>query len=411
MIARKSIRRACLVANVALDRADSHSALKCQRAKPARILAMMSLCALVFVSGCNHGKGDSPASAQAHKKAPFVTTAPVLSGAIVHAIQLNGTVEPYRFAKLASPAEGPVLNLRAREGDKIIAGKPLLAIGRRTGVTALIASLTEELQKEEDNLNRTRRLVERRALPGEQLDNALASFERAKARLASARESERDYQIRAPFSGIVSRLLVNEGDFVSPRAGLVEIYDPTTLVLRATVSERYAALLKMDMPAAVTLDAYPKQSFSGRISRLYPYLDDRTRTRTIEISINEKVDLLPGMFGRIRLVIAKVPDALTIPVKALLVTPRGSSVVFVARDGKAVQRKLTAGIEDNGRLQVLAGVKSGEQVIVLGNEKLKDGAPIRLLGAKENKAGPGAASGSGSGPGHKQPRKKRGGDR
>jgi membrane fusion protein (multidrug efflux system) len=246
--------------------------------------------------------------------------------------------------------------------------------------------------------------VQGKALPGEDLDKAKASFEKVKSQLASAMESEQDYQIVAPFSGMVSRLLVSEGDFVSPRTVLAEIYDPATLVLRTTVNERYATLLKMDMQAAVTLDAYPQQNFNGQISRLYPYLDDRARTRTIEIAIDAAIDLLPGMFGRIRLTIDSIPNTLTIPVNALLVTPQGSSVVFIVRDGKAVQRKVTVGIEDQARLQVLSGVDPGDQIIVSGHENLKDGAEIRLLGAKAN-------AGAGPSSNQKKLEKEQGGDR
>ncbi len=367
---------------------------------------MAPLCVVLAAMGCGDGKGESPPSGPSPKKTPLVTAAPVLKGEMVHAIELNGTVEPYRLARLASPAEGPVLKLRAREGDAVTAGKTLLTIGRKGGVDALLVSLTEELKKEEDNLNRTRRLVEGKALPGEDLDEAKASFERVKSQLVSARESARDYRIAAPFSGMVLRLLVSEGDFVAPRAALAEIYDPATLVLRATVNERYAATLKTDMSAEIILDAYPKRSFTGRISRLYPYLDDQTRARTIEISVDQEVDLLPGMFGRIRLVVESVPDALTIPVNALLVTPRGDSIVFVVQDGKAAKREVTVGIEDAGRLQVLSGVNPKEQVVVSGNEKLKDGAPVRVLGAKGDKKERGAGATSDS----KTPEKARTGD-
>lgn len=371
-----------VTAKDAIEQVDPKGAVKRRRKSIASIRVTASLCAVLAAIGCSDAKDESPASDRPSKKKALVTVAQALKGEIVHAIELNGTVKPYRLARLASPAEGPVLKLQAREGDAVNVGKTLLTIGRKRSVDALIAYLTEELQKEEDNLNRTRRLVEGKALPGEELDKAKANFERIRSQLASAQESSRDYRIAAPFSGMVSRLFVSEGDFVAPRSALAEIYDPATLVLRATVNERYAAMLKMDMPSDITLDAYPNRSVTGRISRLYPYLDDRTRARTIEISIDQEVDLLPGMFGRIRLLVDTVPDAVTVPVNALLVTPRGDSIVFVVRDGKAVRRKVTVGIEDAGRLQILSGVNPEERVIVSGNEKLKDGSPIRLLGEK-----------------------------
>lgn len=347
-----------------------------------RVLAWVSLICILLVSmgtaGC--GKSDQAAKSPAAKKPPLVTVAAVESGEITRTLQLNGAIEAFRVARLASPAEGPVIHLQVREGDAVAAGNRLLSIGRKTGVDALIASLEEELKKEEDNLNRTKKLVESTALPGEQLDIARASYERVKAQLVRARESEGDYNVVAPFAGLVSRLLVSEGDFVAPRAALVEIYDPATLVLRAAVPERHAAALKMDMPADIRLDAYPDRAFTGRISRLYPYLDAQMRTRTIEITINESVDLLPGMFGRLELILESIADAQIIPAQAILVTQKGERMVFIAEEGKAVQRKVTTGIEEKRRVQILSGVKEGEQVIVSGQEKLKDGAAIRLPG-------------------------------
>lgn len=340
------------------------------------VICVMTL--FTGLSGC--GKTDLQGNKTATKKPPLVTAASVQSGAITQTLQLNGAIEPIRLARLASPAEGPVINLRVREGDGVKAGEILLTIGRKTGVDALIASLKEELKKEEENLNRTRQLVKSTALPGEQLDIAKASFERVKAQLVRAKETEQDYEVAAPFSGMVSRMLVNEGDFVAPRAGLVEIYEPDTLVLRSTVQERYAARLKKEMQAEIGLDAYPDRRFTGKVTRLYPYLDGRLRTRTIEIRINEPVDLLPGMFGRIRLTIASIPDALTIPVPALRVKQKGQAAVFVFKEGKAVERKVTTGIEEKGRIQILSGLIPGDQVLVAGHEKLKNGAEIRLSG-------------------------------
>lgn len=394
MIGKKYLSlKPSVVTTAALAKVLYFRVMKHKRSKSLARYGTLLFCTLLLVTGCSDGKNKSKASGRSHKKKiALVTAVKAKRSEILQTIALNGTVVPYRLARLASPAEGPVLKLRAREGDKVSVGRSLLAIGRRSGVKALIVSLSEELQKEEDNLNRTQRLVQDKALPGEDLDKAKASFEKVKSRLASAQQSERDYQIVAPFSGVLSRLLVSEGDFVAPRKVLAEMYDPATLVLRATVNERHAALLKMGMKAEVSLDAYPKQRFSGRISRLYPYLDERARTRSLEISINEPVDLLPGMFGRIRLVIKSIPDALVIPVNALLVTPQGGSIVYVDQDGKAVQRKVTTGIEDRDRLQLLSGVKAGELVIVSGNEKLKDGRKIRLLGAKGHKKSRGTAA-------------------
>ena len=336
------------------------------------LLLALELSAL-WLTGCGNSE-----VAQPQKKAPLVAVETVQKGVLARTLELTGTVDPYRVARLASPAEGPVLNLQVREGDTVKAGQTLLTIGRMTGVDALIASLREELKKEEDNLKRIKQLVEKDALPGEQLDSARSVVEKVKAQLVKAEETALDYSIAAPWDGIVFKLLVRDGNFVAPRTVLVELYDPASLIISAAVPEKYATGLRKDMTAAITLDAYLNKPFSGQIAQLYPSLDNRTRTRNIEIKLKEKVDLLPGMFARCRLTLESIPDAVTVPVQAVIVNPAGASIAFVVVEGKAVQRKVQAGIEESGRVQILAGLKPGEQVIISGQEKLKDGVEVRL---------------------------------
>lgn len=333
---------------------------------------------VLLLAGCGE-KNEAPAMAM--KKDPLVSVAPVTKSHLARAVDLTGEVVPYRTARLASPAEGPIAHLRVRESDPVKTGDILLGIGRKKGIDALMTSLQEDLRKEEDNFRRTEHLVRIQALPGEQLDQAKTGFENAKAMLAKASETAHDYVIQAPWDGIVSRLNVKEGDFVGPRTALVEIYDPTSLIITAAVPEIHAAGIKEGMKAEIVLDAFPQAAYSGEITRAYPFLDEKMRTRTIELGLNSPAELLPGMFARIRLVMEEVRDAITVPTGSIIVKPSGEPVAFVFENGKAFERKVETGLEEGGKTQVLSGLAPGEAVIVSGQEKLKDGAPVRLPGA------------------------------
>ncbi|RJQ65798.1 MAG: efflux RND transporter periplasmic adaptor subunit [Desulfobacteraceae bacterium] len=316
------------------------------------------------------------------KKPPGVRVASASKATVSRALELTGSVEPYRVAQLASPAEGPVLNIRVREGDRVKAGDALLSIGRKKGIDALIASLREDLKNEEDNLGRTRQLVASEALPGEQLDQARAAFEKVRAQLVKAEETALDYGVIAPWSGVVSRVLVKEGEFVAPRAALLEMYDPASLVIRAAVPEKHAAEIAAGMHVELRLDAFPDEIMQGRIERVYPYLDTRLRTRTIEIIPAKPVHLLPGMFARLKVLLKTMHEAVVVPSEALVSTPKGR-VVFVMEDGKAFARHVETGIEEGNRIQIVSGVQPGDKVIVAGNEKLKDGAAVSLAGGEK----------------------------
>jgi membrane fusion protein (multidrug efflux system) len=269
------------------------------------------------------------------------------------------------------------VEIRVREGDIVKHGDALLAIGRKKGADALIVSLQEELKKEEDNLRRVRQLVEFEALPGEQLDQARSVCENVRAQLVKAEETLRDYVISAPWNGVASRLLVKEGEFVAPRAPLLEMYDPASLVILAAVPEKHATKVTTELRVDVRLDAYPGEIMEGRIERIYPYLDPRLRTRTIEISLDKSIDLLPGMFARLKVRMQKIDDAVVVPVGALIERPKGR-IVFVVEDGKAVARSVETGIEEDNVIQIVSGVQPGDKIIIAGHEKLKNGTAVSL---------------------------------
>lgn len=329
---------------------------------------------------------DSPETAQElkQKKPPVVEVVPAFYTTVSRLLELTGSVKPYKEAHLASPAEGPIEKLNAREGDAVRGGEPLLFIGRKKGAEALIASLRQELQKEQANLSRKRNLVEKGAIAEEELDRAKAGLENVRARLAQAEESLRDYVITAPWHGIVSGVHVKEGQFVSPRTVVIEIYDPDSLVITAAVPERHAAEISPDMGVEVELDAYPEKQVRGSIDRIYPYLDSRLRTRTIEIVPDEPLDLLPGMFARLKIVLEKADDAVAVPKEAVVSTPAGPAV-FVVEDGKTERRIVETGIEEKEKIQIVRGVVAGEKVAVAGNQKLKHGMSVRI--AEREKSG------------------------
>ncbi|MFO7839782.1 MAG: efflux RND transporter periplasmic adaptor subunit [Desulfosalsimonadaceae bacterium] len=341
----------------------------------------------IFIINDRSARIKETSQERKQKKTPVVEVAAATRTTVFRRLELTGSVEAYRVARLASPAEGPVENIHVREGDLVDAGTKLFRIGRRQGAEALVTSLREELKKEKDELSRVRELVRKNAIAEEELDQARTAYEKVQAQLIQARESAEDYTITAPWHGIVSQLEVKEGEFVAPRTVLMEMYDPDSLVIRTGVPERYAAEIRPDMRVDIRLDAYPQKTVQGRITRIYPYLDDRMRTRTVEILPDKPVELLPGMFARLQVVLEEQDDAVVVPKEAIVSTPQGESV-FVVQEGKAEQRGIETGIEEEKQTQILSGVGAGDKVVVAGNQKLKPGAAVRLAkGGKPKKEG------------------------
>jgi RND family efflux transporter MFP subunit len=340
-------------------------------------------CAALLLAGACSNAGNQ-GQAEKQKPQPKVKTALVQARALTERLELTGAIEPTRIARMASPVDGPIIACPVREGDRVRPGQLLARLGRTKGDDAAAASARAELDREELELGRIEKLVETGALPGEELDNARVKVSAAQARLARAMEKLGDYRLSAPWAGVVSRVNVAVGDFVAARATMVELFDPDTLVLRCAVPEDAAVRVKSGAPIAVTLDAHPGEAFSAKVTRIYPDIDRGTRTRTVEATIEEDVVLAPGMFARLQLTLASIPEALTVPAEAV-VRRDGEPVVFVIENGKAIARMVETGIESANRVEIVSGIQAGDKVIVAGNEKLKNGAEVRLAG--EGKSG------------------------
>ncbi len=345
------------------------------------VLAGLIILAINFLGpwqacGQEKGKEEAPKA----KPLPLVAVQKAQVAALSRTMELTGTASPTRQARLASPGEGPIQNCRIREGDQVKRGQRLVTIGRSGAAAAQVAAASESLKEQQAELNRTKILVQSGAVPGSQLDTARAKYEGARALLAKARESAGDYSVEAPWDGVVSKVLVKDGDFVAPRAPLVEMYDPASLVIRLAVPEAQATEVFKGTAVTVQLDAYPGRTFEGKVSRVYPDLDTRMRTRTVEAELATPVALIPGMFARLKLTLKTEADALVVPSDAVLVLPNGEKVAYVLQDGKAQRRVLKTGLETGGQIQIVSGIQPGETVITAGNEKLKDGMAVKVQG-------------------------------
>jgi RND family efflux transporter MFP subunit len=315
---------------------------------------------------------------------PVVEITVAESKAMTRNIELTGTIEAARVARIASPAEGPVLNCSIREGDTVKKEQVFLTIGRKRAAEEQVEAARKELTREEEDLQRIEQLVRSGALPAEQIEESQLRVSRAKAQLTKALESIEDYQIRAPWPGIVSKVFVTDGYFVSPRETLLEIFDPKTLIIRFAVPEKESNNVHNGMTLFATLDTYNDRVFKAKITRLFPELDRKMHTRIVEASLIEDVDVVPGMFTRISIPVQTVNNAIMIPDKAIIITPQGEKVVFVVKKGKAFRQEVSIGIEQNHMVQITEGIQVGDSVVVSGNQKLQDGMGISILNHEQS---------------------------
>jgi len=181
-------------------------------------------------------------------------------------------------------------------------------------------------------------------------------------------------------TGTITRVHVRPGSLAVAKAPLLELADLSSLVVRFAVPEIHAAAVQLDMGLEFLPDAHPGKVFQGHVVRIYPDLDQRMRTRTVEAGIAAGAELIPGMFGRLKLSLRIAEETVVLPSGAVTATPQGMAAVFVVEEGKARRQIVTTGIEADNRVQILSGVQPGDTIVVAGHEKLKDGASVRVEG-------------------------------
>jgi len=306
-------------------------------------------------------------------------------------LTFTGSVEPVRMARMASPAEGPIMECSVREGDHVKKGQILARVGRSRIAETGLEAAREELRRQEAEFRHVEQLVKSGSLPGEQLDAARSNLRRAEAQVAAMETGAGDYEITAPWDGMVSRVWIAEGNYVSPRAPLVELYDPASLIVRISIPEQQALAVCAQQPVQVSLDAYPGRRFTGKITRVYPELERTTRTLTAEAVLKEEVRLLSGMFGRVDVVVRTLTNAVVVPERALAVMPNGEVVAFIVNGDTATRRNVKTALEAGGVVAIESGIQAGEMVVTRGNEMLKDGAKVQVVGQKKKEPPPASA--------------------
>jgi membrane fusion protein (multidrug efflux system) len=404
------------------------------------VLAAFSIA--LALAGCGSGDGG-PAQPQNKAPLVQIETVATgriqrvidLTGEVlpIESIQISSTVEgpigycPWREGDRVEAGQKLIEIDREMHRAEVKASEASLAVAQAKLDDLNAGTRPEEIEKarqsvreaeqsaayEKADFDRIAQLVETGALPGEDLEKARVKLTAAEAKMNAARqqfemleagftrtaiavqqaavkEAEAKLELArarlnecvmaAPFAGTVTKVFVRQGDMAAMKAPLLRMADLESLVVRCAVPEARAGAVKQGMQAEVRLDALPGMTLAAEVARVFPELDPRMRTRTIELAVKDDANLAPGMFGRVRLIVESVNDAVTVPVQAVIVTPSGAQAAFVAADGKAVQRKVQTGIEESGRMQILSGLKPGEKVVVAGQEKLKDGAEIRLPG-------------------------------
>jgi HlyD family secretion protein len=193
--------------------------------------------------------------------------------------------------------------------------------------------------------------------------------------------------VESPLSGTVGRILVDIGSQVFAQTLLTSetsqtpvalVVDMDTMKINISLPEKYIPKIKLGQEAKIIVDAYPDEEFLGKISMISPVLDTDTRSASIEITAeNKEHRLKSGMFAKVRLSLEKRLSIPVIPQESLM-GKGDETYVYVVENNKAVLTKVKADIQQGPYVGIKDGLKGGEMVVILGQQRLSDGAAVRV---------------------------------
>jgi len=217
---------------------------------------------------------------------------------------------------------------------------------------------------------------------------AVAAVAQAEAQVALAQANLDQTTIVAPFDGIISQRLLGPGAFATPQSPIM-VLASGAVEIHVTVEEARLAQVRAGQTVQLTVPAYPGLVIPARVTNVAPAGDARAHTFDARIEPDTQDQrLLPGMYAQVQVIAAQKPDAILVPREA--VVQQGlRNIVFVNDNGRASARQVELGMTDDKSSEIVSGLSAGEQIVVVGQAALRDGAAIQVVEAPAPAGQPG----------------------
>lgn len=294
---------------------------------------------------------------------------------VVDAINATGEVEAIQQIELKSDVEGRLVEIMLREGSEAQEGQALFRIDDQA-LKAEVARAEAERDLAKQALTRAQQLMQQNASSASDLERAEATARSTQAGLDILQVQLAHTTVRAPFAGIVGQRFVSLGDYVTTGTRLASLQTVNPQRIAFAIPERYASRLARGQNVTFRVAALAGQEFQGRVDFVDPVVALPARTILVKALVpNGRRILQAGMFVEVRLATEVRPQAVVVPEDAIVPLQR-AYFVWVVTDGKAARRQVGIGVRSPGFVEVTSGVDAGEQVVVGGQERLAEGAPV-----------------------------------
>ncbi len=291
-------------------------------------------------------------------------------------ITSTGSLLPDEEVELSFETSGKIVAIHFSEGKRVSKGQLLAKINDRP-LQAQLLKLQAQKKLTQEKEFRQRQLLDRDAISRESYDQVATELQAIEADILLIEARIAETELRAPFNGVVGLRKVSEGAYATPQTKIVQLVKISPLKIEFSVSEKYAGQITVGYPISFTVDGI-SQTFSASVYAIEPKVNVDTRMIAVRAMYpNRNEELKPGRFVSIIAQLSEIPEAISIPTEAVIPEMDGERV-FVYKNGKAEQRRISLGLRTESHVQVREGLQFGDTLLTSAILQLREGLPVQL---------------------------------
>ena len=351
-------------------------------------MRVIALSTLLIVVGCK--KPDDSTATSEKTPPPTVKAATVVAAEAPtpDVLTLTGTVIADQRSDVTADTQGKVINVMVERGQKVKLGQPVVQLDVRTAAlsareaNAALQSARVSKQLADDECARTKQLLDKGAITRSEFDrqntqclNAVEQVAQAQARNDMMSKSVADGMVRAPFDGTVSEKNVSPGEWVAPGKTLFTLVDDDPLKIELSVPEKSVSDVKKDQRVEIIAVSHPDKKFGAIVTRLGAEIG-RSRSLTVEATLDKDSGLVPGMFAEAHIITGQSPRVV-LP-KQAVAHRNDNDHVFIVKNGIVEDHVVQLGAAPaDDKVAIIQGVQKGDKVIANVTDQVVDGAKVQ----------------------------------
>lgn len=337
---------------------------------------LLLVAGMVYVLFNNKKKIAEQTASVADDGIVTVETMPVSTENYTLEVTSNGVTAPVKELKFVSDVSGRVVKIYVDNGSRVSRGTPLLEVDKEL-LQADYEASKAAYESMEKNVGRFAASQEVGGVSDQQLESMETQLAAAKSRYEVSRRRLADATVKAPISGVINMKYVELGSLIAPNAPLFDIVDNSGLKVTCMLPDGKIERVQKGQQVVLTPSGSSDREYTGKVSFI-GVKSDRGLNYPVEITIDKNTDLKAGVYMKARFVSEEGTNGILVPRSAIVGGLR-SSVVYLFRDGVAVEKEVSLGEMSGDRVEVLSGLEDGDVIIVSGIMNISDGTHVKSI--------------------------------